>query len=79
MRRSATRLGDGVWHVVLASTINVHRSPFGGRHFENFSQEPLLIAEIGPEVLAGIQSRGARSRKKFSTTRSCGCCDRQIG
>ncbi|QIZ36230.1 glycoside hydrolase family 3 protein [Saccharopolyspora sp. ASAGF58] len=51
-------------HVVLAPTINVHRSPFGGRNFENFSEDPLLIAEIGAEVVAGIQSRGVAATPK---------------
>ncbi|MEV6227235.1 glycoside hydrolase family 3 C-terminal domain-containing protein [Saccharopolyspora shandongensis] len=51
-------------HVVLAPTVNVHRSPFGGRHFENFSEDPLLIGEIGAEVVAGIQSRGVAATPK---------------
>ncbi|MCI2416106.1 glycoside hydrolase family 3 C-terminal domain-containing protein [Saccharopolyspora sp. K220] len=51
-------------HVVLAPTVNVHRSPFGGRHFENFSEDPLLIAEVGAEVVAGIQSRGVAATPK---------------
>ncbi|MER6990748.1 glycoside hydrolase family 3 C-terminal domain-containing protein [Saccharopolyspora hirsuta] len=51
-------------HVVLAPTVNVHRSPFGGRHFENFAEDPLLIGEIGAEVVAGIQSRGVGATAK---------------
>ncbi|MBB5153192.1 glycoside hydrolase family 3 protein [Saccharopolyspora phatthalungensis] len=51
-------------HVVLAPTVNVHRSPFGGRHFENLSEDPLLIAEIGAEIVAGIQSRGVAATPK---------------
>lgn len=51
-------------HVVLAPTVNVHRSPFGGRNFENFSEDPLLIGEIGAEVVAGVQSRGVGATPK---------------
>ena len=67
-RRAGEIFGDearrrGV-HVVLAPTVNVHRSPFGGRHFENFSEDPRLIAELGAEVVAGIQSRRVAATPK---------------
>jgi beta-glucosidase len=32
--------------VVLGPTINLHRSPLGGRHFEAFSEDPVLTAEL---------------------------------
>ncbi|GAA2820732.1 glycoside hydrolase family 3 protein [Saccharopolyspora taberi] len=51
-------------HVVLAPTVNLHRSPFGGRHFENFSEDPLLVGEMGAAVVAGIQSRGVAATPK---------------
>ncbi|CAM00607.1 beta-glucosidase [Saccharopolyspora erythraea NRRL 2338] len=51
-------------HVVLAPTVNLHRSPFGGRHFENFSEDPLLVGEIGAQVVKGIQSRGVAATPK---------------
>jgi beta-glucosidase len=71
-RSAARRVGElfgdearrrGV-HVVLAPTVNVHRSPFGGRHFENFSEDPRLIAEIGAGVVAGIQEREVAATPK---------------
>src|SRR5207244_13373377 len=34
-------------HVLLAPTVNLHRTPFGGRHFECFSEDPHLTAAIG--------------------------------
>ena len=32
--------------VVLGPTINLHRSPLGGRHFEAFSEDPLLQGRL---------------------------------
>ncbi|GAB3699336.1 glycoside hydrolase family 3 protein [Saccharopolyspora tripterygii] len=68
VRRAGELFGDeavrrGV-HVVLAPTINLHRSPFGGRHFENFSEDPLLTGVVGTEIVAGIQSRGVAATPK---------------
>jgi beta-glucosidase len=44
--------------VVLAPTINIQRSPYGGRHFEAFSEDPLLTAETAIAYVQGIQSHG---------------------
>ncbi|WP_228046404.1 glycoside hydrolase family 3 protein [Saccharopolyspora montiporae] len=51
-------------HVVLGPTVNLQRSPFGGRNFENFSEDPQLVAEIGAEVVRGIQSRDVAATPK---------------
>ncbi|GAA2355257.1 glycoside hydrolase family 3 C-terminal domain-containing protein [Saccharopolyspora halophila] len=51
-------------HVVLAPTVNLHRSPFGGRNFENFSEDPLLVGELGAAVVQGIQSKGVAATPK---------------
>lgn len=45
-------------HLLLAPTVNLHRSPLGGRHFECYSEDPLLTAEIGAGYVAGVQSQG---------------------
>ena len=34
-------------HLLLAPTVNLHRSPRGGRHFECFSEDPELTARPG--------------------------------
>jgi beta-glucosidase len=53
-------------HVVLGPTINLHRSPLGGRSFEAFSEDPLLTARIGVGYVKGVQSGGvAASPKHF--------------
>jgi beta-glucosidase len=50
--------------VVLAPTINLHRSPLGGRHFECYSEDPLLSALIGVAYIEGVQSRGVAATAK---------------
>jgi beta-glucosidase len=44
--------------VLLGPTINLHRSPVGGRHFEQFSEDPLLTGRIASAYVSGLQSRG---------------------
>jgi beta-glucosidase len=44
--------------VLLAPTVNLHRSPYGGRHFECFSEDPLLTARIGVAYVLGLQRAG---------------------
>ncbi|MFC6081772.1 glycoside hydrolase family 3 C-terminal domain-containing protein [Sphaerisporangium aureirubrum] len=50
--------------VLLAPTINLHRSPLGGRHFECYSEDPLLTARIGVAYIEGVQSRGVAATAK---------------
>ena len=51
-------------HVVLAPTVNLHRSPRGGRHFEGYSEDPLLTGEIGVAMVGGIQDGGVATTPK---------------
>jgi len=44
--------------VVLAPMVNLHRTPYGGRHFESFSEDPLLTARIGAAYVRGLQAEG---------------------
>src|SRR3954466_9901383 len=50
--------------VLLAPTVNLHRSPFGGRHFECFSEDPLLTAWIGAAYVRGLQAEGVAGTVK---------------
>ena len=44
--------------VVLAPVLNLQRTPVGGRHFESFSEDPILTAHIGATLIASMQSHG---------------------
>lgn len=44
--------------VLLGPTINLHRSPLGGRHFEQFSEDPLLTGRIATAYVRGLQTHG---------------------
>jgi beta-glucosidase len=50
--------------VLLAPTVNLHRSPYGGRHFECFSEDPLLTARIGVAYVRGLQGEGVGATVK---------------
>ncbi|ARC57737.1 Thermostable beta-glucosidase B [Frondihabitans sp. 762G35] len=50
--------------VVLGPTINLHRSPLGGRHFEAFSEDPLLTAELAAAYVDGVQENGVGATPK---------------
>ncbi|MDK0519314.1 glycoside hydrolase family 3 C-terminal domain-containing protein [Streptomyces sp. ML-6] len=51
-------------HVLLAPTVNLHRSPLGGRHFEAYSEDPYLTGEIGTGYVRGVQDGGVGTTVK---------------
>jgi beta-glucosidase len=50
--------------VLLAPTVNLHRTPYGGRHFECFSEDPYLTGVIGAAFVRGLQGAGVAATVK---------------
>ena len=48
-------------HVVLAPTVNLHRTPIGGRNFECYSEDPVLTAALATAYVGGMQREGVAS------------------
>jgi len=44
--------------VLLAPTINLQRTPVGGRNFECLSEDPLLTGEVATSIVSGLQDEG---------------------
>ena len=45
-------------HILLAPTVNIHRTPIAGRNFECFSEDPYLSGTIASAYIKGIQDKG---------------------
>ncbi|WP_326693567.1 glycoside hydrolase family 3 C-terminal domain-containing protein [Streptomyces sp. NBC_01766] len=50
--------------VLLAPTLNLHRTPLGGRHFECYAEDPLLTPRTGAAVIRGVQEGGVAATAK---------------
>jgi beta-glucosidase len=50
--------------VLLAPTINVMRTPVGGRGFESFGEDPVLIARLAVAFVCGLHQAGAAAAVK---------------
>ncbi|MEV5950822.1 glycoside hydrolase family 3 C-terminal domain-containing protein [Streptomyces sp. NPDC051993] len=44
--------------VLLSPMVNLIRTPYAGRNYETFSEDPLLSADLVAEEIRGIQSQG---------------------
>jgi len=51
----ALDMGVNGWY---APALNVHRSPFAGRNFEYYSEDPILSAKITEAVIEGAADKG---------------------
>ena len=44
--------------MALGPTVNLHRHPITGRHFECYSEDPELTAQVAVAYIAGVQAEG---------------------
>ena len=51
-------------HIILAPGMNIYRSPFNGRNFEYFGEDPFLASRMAVGVIEGIQSQGVMATAK---------------
>jgi len=54
----ADEVKDKSAHVLLAPTVNIHRTPIAGRNFECFSEDPYLSGMLASAYIKGLQDKG---------------------
>jgi beta-glucosidase len=50
--------------LLLAPTVNIHRSTLNGRNFECYSEDPFLTSEIAVAYISALQARGVAATIK---------------
>ncbi len=49
---------------MLAPIVNLQRSPVGGRHFECYSEDPLLTGRLAAAFISSVQASGVGASVK---------------
>ena len=50
--------------VIFAPTVNIMRTPLGGRTFESYGEDPFLMSRLGVGWVQGVQSKGVIANVK---------------
>jgi beta-glucosidase len=51
-------------HILLGPTINIQRSPLGGRGFESYTEDPFLSGTLARAFVEGLQGEGVAATVK---------------
>jgi len=51
-------------YMLLGPCVNLSRTPFGGRNFESFGEDPYLTSSISETYIRGVQSQGVAATVK---------------
>ncbi|MBL8063704.1 MAG: glycoside hydrolase family 3 C-terminal domain-containing protein [Anaerolineales bacterium] len=54
----ADEVRDKRGHILLAPTVNIHRTPIAGRNFECFAEDPYLSGMLASGYIKGLQAKG---------------------
>lgn len=75
IERVGTVMGDEGLYIdvdgVYGPAANIHRSPYSGRNFEYFSEDPFLSGKIGAAEVKGLQSKGIIPFVKHFAVNDC--------
>lgn len=58
-------------HILLGPTINIQRSPLGGRGFESYSEDPFLSGTLARTFVEGLQGEGIAATIKHFVCEAC--------